>query len=75
MNVGERYPKRGTTSDWLPKSTPDKEFRMVYYRGYDRDDWDAVTFKAWSLDHAKQRALELVPDDHRIKSVKPVDNQ
>ena len=52
-----------------------KEFRMVYYRGFDRDDWDAVTFKAWSLDHAKQRALELVPDGHRIKSVKPTENQ
>lgn len=50
-------------------------FRMVYYRGFDRDDWDALTFKAWSLDHAKERALELVPNGHRIKSVKPVDNQ
>ena len=75
MNVWERYPKSGTTSDWLPKSTPDKEFRMVYYYGFDRDDWSALTFKAWSLDHAKERALELVPNGYRIKSVKPVDNQ
>ena len=40
---------------------------MVYYRG---DDWDAMTFKAWSLDHAKQRAHDLCPDGHRVKSVK-----
>jgi len=75
MNVWERYPKRGTMSDWLPKSVPTEEYRMVYYRGHDRDDWDAVTFKAWSIAHARQRALELVPDGHTIKSVKPTDNQ
>ena len=75
MNVWERYPKRGTARDWLPKSTRSKEFRMVYYYGFDRDDWDALTFKACSLDHARQRALELVPNGHKIKSVKPVDNQ
>ena len=75
MNIWERYPKRGTTSDWLPKSVPTDEYRMVYYYGFDRDDWNALTFKAWSLDHAKERALELVPDGHRIKSVKPIDNQ
>ena len=62
-------------SDWLPKSVPTDEYRMVYYRGFDRDDWDAIVFKAWSLDHAKQRALDLVPDGHRIKSVKRFDNQ
>lgn len=67
MNVWERYPKQGTASDWLPKSCPSLEFRMVYYRG---DDWDAMTFKAWSLDHAKQRAHDLCPDGHRVKSVK-----
>jgi len=55
---------------WLPKSCPSMEFRMVYYRGYDRDDWDAIVFKAWSLDHAKQRALDLCPDGHCVKSVK-----
>ena len=33
---------------------------MVYYYGFDRDDWDALTFKAWSADHAMERALELV---------------
>jgi len=48
---------------------------MVYYYGFDRDDWDALTFKAWSADHAKQRALELVPNGHNIKSIEPVDNQ
>ncbi len=75
MNVWERYPERGTMSDWLPKSVPTDEYRMVFYYGFDRDDWDALTFKAHSIDHAKQRSLELVPDGHRIKSVKPVDNQ
>lgn len=72
MNVWERYPNKGTASDWLPQSTPSTEFRMVYYRGHDRDDWDDMTFKAWSLDHAKQRALDLCPDGHRVKSVKQV---
>ena len=75
MNVWERYPKRGTTRDWFPKSVPTDEYRMVYYYGFDRDDWRALTFKAWSLDHAKERALELVPNGYRIKSVKPIDNQ
>jgi len=72
MNVWERYPNKGTASDWLPQSTPSTEFRMVYYRGHDRDDWDAMTFKAWSIDHAKKRALDLCPDGHRVKSVKQV---
>jgi|TARA_Y100000289_G_scaffold2951_1_gene2787 hypothetical protein len=75
MNVWERYPKRGTASDWLPKSVPTDEYRVVYYLGFDRDDWDDMHIKAWSLDHAKERARELVPDCYRIKSVKPVDNQ
>ena len=49
---------------------------MVYYYGFDRDDWDAITCKAWSLDHAKELvpgSLELVPDGHKIQSmsVKP----
>ena len=48
---------------------------MVYYRGYDRDDWDALTFQAHSIDHARQMALDLLPDGHRIKSVKPTENQ
>lgn len=73
MNVWERYPKFGTSmSDWMPKSCPSTEFRMIYYRGRDRDDWDDMTFKAWSLDHAKQRALDLVPDGWTIKSIKQV---
>ena len=72
MNVWERYPKRGTTSDWLPKSVPTDEYRVVYYRGYDRDDWDAIVFKAWSIDQARQRAWDLVPDGWTIKSVKQV---
>ena len=75
MNIWDRYPSKGTSSERMPLSTPSKEYRMVYYFGHDRDDWDALTFKAWSLDHAKERALELVPDGHRIKSVKPVVNQ
>jgi len=48
---------------------------MVYHRGNDRDDWFETTFKAWSLDHAKERAHELCPDGHSVWSVKPVDNQ
>ena len=48
---------------------------MVFFRGNDRDDWDAITFKAWSLDHARQRALDLVPDGWTIKSVKLTENQ
>jgi len=75
MNVWERYPKRGTASDWMPKSCPSTEFRMVFFRGNDRDDWDAITFKAWSLDHARQRSLDLVPDGWTIKSVKLAENQ
>ena len=75
MNIWELYPKRGTSNDWLPKSTPDKEFKMVYHYGNDHDDWFETTFKAWSLDHAKQRAYEIVPDGHSVWSVKPVDNQ
>ena len=50
-------------------------YRMVFYYGFDRDDWDALTFKAHSIEHARERALDLVPDGHKIKSVKPVDNQ
>ena len=75
MNIWDKYPKTGTSSERMPKSVPTDEYRMVYYRGYDRDDWFETTFKAWSLDHAKQRAYEIVPDGHRVKSVKPVDNQ
>ena len=75
MNIWERYPKSGTMSDWLPKSVPTDEYRVIYYFGFDRDDWDEMYLKAWSLDHAKERARELVPDGYRVKSVKPVDNQ
>ena len=80
MNIWDRYPNTRSTSnrtyaERVSASCPSKEYRMVYYYGFDRDDWDALTFKAWSADHAKKRALELVPDGHHIKSVKPVDNQ
>lgn len=47
-------------------------YRMVYYRGFDRDDWDAVTFEASSDKDAKRRALDLCPEGHRVKSVKQV---
>ena len=50
-------------------------YRMVFYYGFDRDDWDALTFKAHSIEHARERALDLVPDGHRVKSVKPTENQ
>lgn len=80
INIWDRYPNTRSTSnrtlaEHVCPSCPSKEFRMVYYYGFDRDNWDALTFKAWSADHAMERALELVPDGHRIKSVKPVDNQ
>lgn len=47
-------------------------YRMVFYRGFDRDDWDAVTFEAESLKHARKRAWELLPDGWTIKSIKQV---
>ena len=80
INIWDKYPNTRSTSartyaERVCASCPSKEFRMVYYRGYDRDDWDAIVYKAWSIDHARQRALELVPDGHTIKSVKPADNQ
>jgi len=76
MNVWERYPKRGTMTDWTTKSVPTDEYRMTYYRGRDRDDWREMTFKAWSLDHALERAtMDLCPDGWTVKVVKPIDNQ
>ena len=51
------------------------DYRVVFFRGYDRDDWDALTFKAGSIEHARKRAWDLVPDGWTIKSVKLIDNQ
>lgn len=75
MNIWDKYPTKGTSSERMPKSVPTDEFRMVYHYGNDHDDWFETTFKAWSLDHAKQRAYEIVPDGYSVWSVKPVDNQ
>ena len=51
------------------------DYRVVFFRGYDRDDWDALTFKAGSIEHARKRAWDLVPDGWTIKSVKRTENQ
>ena len=76
MNVWERYPKRGTMTDWIPKSVPTDEYTMTYYRGRDRDDWREMTFKAWSLDHALERAtMELCPDGWTVKIVQPINTK
>ena len=75
MNIWDKYPTKGTSSERMPKSVPTDEFRMVYYYGRDRDDWREHTFKAWGASHAKERALEILPKGWTLKSVKPIDNQ
>jgi len=53
-----------------------KQYLMTYYRGRDRDDWREMTFKAWSLDHALNRAtMDLCPDGWTVKIVEPSKNQ
>jgi len=73
MNVWERYPKATWFENGeVPKAFPTDEYTMTYYRGRDRDDWKEMTFKAWSLDHALERAtMDLCPDGWTVKIVQP----
>ena len=80
-NIWDKYPNTRSTSartyaERVCASCPSKEYTMTYYRGRDRDDWRDLTFKAWSLDHALERAtMELCPDGWTVKIVQQTNNQ
>ena len=51
------------------------EYRMLYYRGKDRDEWREEKFLAYTLDLALKKAVEWCPDGWTIKKVELLKNQ
>jgi hypothetical protein len=49
-----------------------KQYRMIFYRGRDRDDWREMEFPAYDMTDALDRAVCMTPDGWTLKRVRPV---
>ena len=45
-------------------------YEVLYIRGWDHDDWDKLTVKAYTEAEAKSKAQDLVPPGCRLKKIK-----
>ena len=49
-------------------------YEVIYFRGHDHDDWDKAQFNAVDADQAKQKALDVIPLNCRVKKIKEIQN-
>ena len=45
-------------------------YEVLYFRGYDHDDWDKLTVTAYTEAEAKSKAQDAVPPGCRVKKIK-----